>query len=161
MMLDLSQSHAQQDEVGLHLHAPASVANSQITFLHGSHPSKPLAAVIPLDTKVSDRLASIYRFVKMQAGRNVPDERLTITQRRRIGHMLRAVDGRSEGASYFDIAHALFGKRLVKALEWQESAFRHTTLRLVRDGRKLVNGGYKHLLKFRRRTSGDPSSGAK
>jgi hypothetical protein len=97
----------------------------------------------------------------MQAGRNVPDERLTITQRRRIGHMLRAVDGRSEGASYFEIAHTLFGKRLVKALEWQESSFRHTTLRLVRDGRKLVHGGYKHLLKFRRRTSDGPSNGAK
>ncbi len=153
LLVEFSHTHLQQDEAGLHMRAKPARDDVQIALLPDVHIRKPLAAVIPLDSKVLDRLASIYRFVKMQAGRSAPDKRLTTTQRRRIGHMLRAVDGRSEGASYFEIAHALFGKRHIKAPEWQESPFRHTTLRLVRDGRKMINGGYRQLLKFRRRAT--------
>lgn len=67
--------------------------------------------------------------------------------------MLRALDGRIEGASHFEIAHVLFGPRLVVAAQWQESSFRYATLRLVRDGHKMIDGGYRQLLRFRRRGS--------
>ncbi|MDH6234840.1 hypothetical protein M2281_005461 [Mesorhizobium soli] len=108
---------------------------------------------MPLDEKAPERLSAIGRFIRLAHGRGVPDKRLTSSQRRRLGHMLRALDGRSEGASYFDIAYALFGPRFVVASDWQDSPFRYATLRLVRDGYKMIDGGYRQLLRFRRRHS--------
>lgn len=113
-----------------------------------------MSAVIPLDTYARDRLSSIERFIRLQCGDDVRDERLTAAQRRRLGLMLRALDGREEDASLFEIAVALFGRRLVNRSDWQESSFRYVTQRLVRDGLKMTGGGYRQLLAFRRRSSG-------
>ncbi|TGV00991.1 DUF2285 domain-containing protein, partial [Mesorhizobium sp. M8A.F.Ca.ET.173.01.1.1] len=82
-----------------------------------------------------------------------PDARLTGAQRRRLGLMLRCLDGREEQASHFDVATALFGRRLVSVADWHDSAFRYQTQRLVRDGLKMVERGYRQLLRVRRRLS--------
>ncbi|WP_224549905.1 DUF2285 domain-containing protein [Mesorhizobium sp. CA16] len=84
---------------------------------------------------------------------HLPDARLTAAQRRRLGHMLRCLDGREEYASHFEVATALFGRRLVSAADWHDSAFRYQTLRSVRDGLKMVERGYRQLLRARRRLS--------
>ncbi|MDH4989096.1 DUF2285 domain-containing protein [Aminobacter anthyllidis] len=107
--------------------------------------------MVPLDAKASERLSSLDRFIRSSMGSSVPDKRLTSSQRTRLGHMLRALDGRIEGASHFEIAHALFGPRFIVAEEWQDSPFRYTTLRLIRDGYRMIEGGYRKLLRFRRR----------
>ena len=65
--------------------------------------------------------------------------------------MLRCLDGREQQASHFEVATALFGRRLVSAADWQDSAFRYQTHRLVRDGLKMVERGYCQLLRARRR----------
>ncbi|WP_246680137.1 DUF2285 domain-containing protein [Mesorhizobium sp. B2-8-9] len=44
--------------------------------------------------------------------------------------MLRCLDGREEQASHFEVAIALFGRRLLSAADWHDSAFRYQTLRL-------------------------------
>ncbi|MEI9400887.1 DUF2285 domain-containing protein [Mesorhizobium argentiipisi] len=67
--------------------------------------------------------------------------------------MLRCLDGREEQASHFEVATALFGRRLVSAADWHDSAFRYQTRRLVRDGLKMVERGYRQLLRARRRFS--------
>ncbi|WP_263482500.1 MULTISPECIES: DUF2285 domain-containing protein [unclassified Mesorhizobium] len=81
---------------------------------------------------------------------HLPDARLTAAQRRRLGHMLRCLDGRQENASRFEVAIALFGRRLLSTADWHDSAFRYQTLRLVRDGLKMVERGYRQLLRARR-----------
>ncbi|WP_082496635.1 MULTISPECIES: DUF2285 domain-containing protein [unclassified Aminobacter] len=140
-----------RDELGEHLR-PLSAANScQIALLYGTDSARPLAAIVPLDAKAPERLSSLDRFLRSSKGSGVPDKRLTSSQRTRLGHMLRALDGRIEGASHFEIAHALFGPRFIVAEEWQDSPFRYTTLRLVRDGHRMIAGGYRQLLRFRRR----------
>lgn len=102
-----------------------------------------------------DRLGAIERFLRSQGGRRVFDTRLTQTQRRRLAQMLRALDGRREGASYLELALALFGRRLVDPANWQDSSFRYTTLRLVRDGLRTVDRGYRQLLRARRSPDAD------
>lgn len=124
----------------------------QIALLGGARPERPLAAVIPLDGMARDRLSAVERFIRAQSGRSVQDWRLTQAQRRRLTLMLRALDGRAAGASYLDLALALFGRRLVDPAHWHDSSFRFTTLRLVRDGLKMVDGGYRQLLRSRRQT---------
>lgn len=140
-----------RDELGEHLRTLSAANSCQITLLYGTDSARPLAAIVPLDAKAPERLSSLDRFLRSSKGSSVPDKRLTSTQRTRLGHMLRALDGRIEGSSHFEIALALFGPRFIVAAEWQESPFRYATLRLIRDGHKMINGGYRQLLRFRRR----------
>ncbi|MBT1155895.1 DUF2285 domain-containing protein [Aminobacter anthyllidis] len=142
---------SKRDELGEHLRTLSAANSCQIALLYGTDSARPLAAIVPLDAKAPERLSSLDRFLRSSKGSGVPDKRLTSSQRTRLGHMLRALDGRIEGASHFEIAHALFGPRFIVAEEWQDSPFRYTTLRLVRDGHRMIDGGYRQLLRFRRR----------
>ena len=65
--------------------------------------------------------------------------------------MLRAVDARETGATYRAIAQFLFPQHENDATSWVGSAIRETTIRLARDGIKLVRGGYRALLRRPRR----------
>jgi hypothetical protein len=66
--------------------------------------------------------------------------------------MLRAVDARLDRATYRAIAEALFPQHPIDAASFASNALRETTIRLARDGMKLVNGGYWSLLRKPRRT---------
>ena len=108
----------------------------------------PLAALIPLDATLPDRLAALSRLWRGLARSAVgPIDPVTPQRRARIKAMLRALDGRIDGAAYRDIAIALYGEARVAAAPWKSSALRDATLRLVRDGRAMVGGGYQALLR--------------
>nr|WIE91314.1 DUF2285 domain-containing protein [Mesorhizobium sp. WSM4875] len=142
---------SRNDEVGLHTRS--SPGGMQLAFLGDAHLGVPLAAIIPLDDMAHDRLHAIERFIRSIHRQHLPDARLTVAQRRRLGHMLRCLDGREQQATHFEVATALFGRRLVSAVDWHDSAFRYQTHRLVRDGLKMVERGYRQLLRARRRLS--------
>ncbi len=137
------------DEVGLHMRS--SPGGMQLALLGDAKPGEPLAAIIPLDDMAHDRLQAIERFIRSIDRQHLRDARLTAAQRRRLSHMLRCLDGREEQASHFEVATALFGRRLVSAADWHDSAFRYQTHRLLRDGLKMVERGYRQLLRARRR----------
>lgn len=120
--------------------------------LSGSMEGDALAAVIPLDEMTPDRLTALGRFWSAATGRAVPaDPRITPQRRLRARQMLRAVDAREEGATYRAIAQFLFPQHENDAMSWVGSAIRETTIRLARDGMKLVRGGYRALLRRPRR----------
>ncbi|WP_244508274.1 DUF2285 domain-containing protein [Mesorhizobium sp. LCM 4577] len=148
---DVALAGGRHDEFGLHLRS--SPGGTQLAVLSDARPGEPLAAIIPLDEMAHDRLLAIERFIRSMHRRHLPDSRLTDAQRRRLSHMLRCLDGRDQKASHFEVATALFGRRLVSAADWHDSAFRYQTHRLVRDGLKMVERGYRHLLRARRRHS--------
>lgn len=65
----------------------------------------------------------------------------------RLGLCLRALDGTLQGASTREIAVGLFGPaRVPSGAAWKGSDLRSRTMRLVRDGRALLSGGYLDLL---------------
>jgi hypothetical protein len=67
--------------------------------------------------------------------------------RRQLLLKLRALTGRQAGASNREIAVALFGRdRVPNGAAWKTSDLRSRTLRLVGEGRRLMNGGYLGLL---------------
>ena len=146
---DVSLAAGRHDEVGLHMRS--SPVGTQLALLDDAKPGEPLAAIIPLDDMAHDRLQAIERFIRSIHRQHVPDARLTTAQRRRLGHMLRCLDGRAQQASHFEVATALFGPRLVSAADWHDSTFRYQTYRLVRDGLRMVERGYRQLLRARRR----------
>lgn len=149
--MSVPHPQGERDEIGLHIRPSAECP--QLTFLDGAQPDKPLAAIIPLDDMMFDRLLSVEQFIHSVGGKHRPDARLAPAQRRRLGHMLRCLDGREQKASHFEVAMALFGRRLVSREDWHDSSFRYQTHRLARDGAKMVERGYRQLLRIRRRHS--------
>ncbi len=146
---DVALASSQRDEIGLHVRSSAD--GTQLALLGETKPGEPLAAIIPLDDMAHDRLQAIERFIRSIHRQHLPDARLTKAQRRRLVHMLRCLDGREERASHFEVATALFGRRVVNTVDWHDSAFRYQTQRLIRDGLKTVERGYRQLLRARRR----------
>ncbi|WP_370198122.1 DUF2285 domain-containing protein [Roseibium sp.] len=118
-------------------------------FLQGSHlPQSRLSVVTPLDHGARARHRATGRLLDFLEGREMgADSRLTPQKRLRFKSMLRAVDGRSNGTSYREIAESLFGARRVASEPWKTSPLRDTTIRLVRDGLTMVAGGYLDLLR--------------
>lgn len=127
---------------GLHLVADATI-----------QPDDPLAISIPIDPDGLDRVAAADRLFRHLAGYRVPrDQRMTAQQRRRLKAMLRAVDARRHRASQREIAQVLFGVERIAEEQWQSSPFRDTVRDLLSDGAAMIAGGYRKLLRFRRRS---------
>ncbi len=150
----IRETAARADEQGVHfLHDPGDGQLLHLLRLAGVAAGEPLAALIPLDLDGLDRLEAVQRLLKSLLGRAVPaDTRLTKQQRRRIRHMLQAVDGRMNGASYREIAGVIYGVSRVASDPWKSSALRDATMDLVKDAFAMIAGGYRALLRHRRRS---------
>ena len=120
-------------------------------LLDGANTNAPLSALIPLDGDLPDRIAALLRFwTSMQSPPPPADPRLTAQRRTRIRNMMQASDGWAAGTHYREIAIAMFGASRVSSDIWKTSSLRDTIIRLVRDGRALIDGGYRSLLRFHR-----------
>ncbi|MDH1270521.1 DUF2285 domain-containing protein [Rhizobium pusense] len=105
-----------------------------------------------MDKDTMGRVEALIRFWQSLFGRRVArDTRMTPQQRRRFRHILQAVDGHMNGASYREIAEVVFGVDRIAAEHWKTSALRDATIDLVKDGHLLIDGGYRRLLRHRRR----------
>ena len=113
-------------------------------------PTQPLAVLLPLDDSFHIRADAALRFQRRLFGRAAgPLPRaLTLTPRHRLRlvRMVRALDGRSAGASYREIASVLFDTPWQSATEWKTSSIRARTIRLVKDAQTMMRGGYLRLL---------------
>lgn len=108
------------------------------------------AAIIPLDADGLARLEAVYRLLARMNGRKIPpDKRLTHQRLRRAQLMLRAYDGRETGATHREIARVLYSLPPMKRDEWQSASQRYAVMSLLRDAQKMVDGGYRALLRPR------------
>jgi hypothetical protein len=105
-------------------------------------------AIVPLDQNGFARLDAVFRLLAQLHGRAIPpDKRLTRQKRLRAKRMLQAFDGRLAGASQREIAEVVFRLSRVSRDEWQSAPERFAVIRLIRDARALVEGGYRSLLR--------------
>ncbi|WP_092163671.1 DUF2285 domain-containing protein [Bosea sp. CRIB-10] len=124
----------------------------QLEHLGDKRQATAVAALVLLDRDGFARLESIHRLLAALFGRSVPpDTRLTPQQRLRYRRMLQAIDGYRHGATQQEIAQALLRTPLLGRDEWQASSARHSIKTLLRDARSLIAGGYRKLLRHRRR----------
>lgn len=124
----------------------------QLLFLPGSD-RRALVALVPIDLDLLDRIDALTRFWRILHGRRpLADTRLTRQQRRRLRLMLQAVDGHMRGATYREIAIAIYGETRVAADPWKTSPLRDSVIGLVGGGLAMVAGGYLNLLRHRRRS---------
>ena len=125
-----------------------SVSVANVSLQDSRFTEYPLSILSPLDDGARARHRAMGRLLDFLEGREIgADSRLTPQKRLRFKSMLRAVDGRSNGATYREIAESLFGARRVASEPWKTSPLRDTTIRLVRDGLAMVAGGYLDLLR--------------
>mgnify|MGYP002078017426 CR=1 FL=1 len=149
----LAHAAARTGEDGSHrLYDLGNSQTIQLLQLGSQGTPSALAAVVPLDITGFDRLQSVSRLLAALHGRAVPpDTRLTRQQRARARRMLQASDGARDGATQQEIAQVLFRIGRIGRDEWQTSATRHAVMSLLRDGRSMIAGGYRRLLRYRHR----------
>ncbi|RUW54100.1 DUF2285 domain-containing protein [Mesorhizobium sp. M8A.F.Ca.ET.161.01.1.1] len=126
---------------------------TQLLLFPGSAASCSRAALIPLDSETLGRVEALVRFWRGHNSRPVPpDTRMTVQQRRRLRLMMRAADGRTNGASYREIATAFYGAGRVVSNPWKTSSLRNTVIGLAKGGTAMIAGGYLQLLRHRKRS---------
>lgn len=121
----------------------------QLWVPHDRTADTPLGIVLPLDDMLPQRIAAAMALWRGLRGldRTAPTSP-TPQRRTRLILGLRALDGRAEGASYREIASALFGPTNVPTGRgWKTHDLRSRTLRLVADATALMRGGYRKLLR--------------
>ncbi|WP_025828234.1 DUF2285 domain-containing protein [Acetobacter okinawensis] len=103
--------------------------------------------ILPLDKLLELRVEAGLRLWRALVGRSEGRRRHDFPQQTRDRHilMLRAFDGRADGASYRKLAEVLLGFRGRKA-DWENDPRKNQVRRLVADGRYYVRGGYRNLL---------------
>ncbi|WP_229173779.1 DUF2285 domain-containing protein [Bradyrhizobium ivorense] len=82
---------------------------------------------------------------------------LPIQTSHRLILALRAADGWLEGNSYRKIAQGLFGAHRIPDRGWKTSDLRSRIIRLVKMGLHLIRGGYRALLRHKRKDKCDES----
>jgi len=122
---------------------------TQLWLLDDRDADNRLGVLLPLDEMLPDRIAAAMAFWRRTRGLGDTATTSPTPQRRtRLILGLRALDGRTEDASYREIASALFGSENVPAgRAWKTHDLRSRTLRLVADATALMRGGYRKLLR--------------
>ncbi|CAM5474249.1 DUF2285 domain-containing protein [Mesorhizobium sp. UC22_110] len=134
-------------------YASYSEHDIRVLFLSGAFPDDQLAALVPFDADVFDRIDALMRMARIWLGRPPPrDTRMTAEQRRRFRLKLRAADGHMNGATYREIAIAIYGAARIDTEPWKTSPLRDAVIAFVEGGLALINGGYLQLLRHRRRS---------
>ena len=105
---------------------------------------------MPLDRLFELRAAAALRLWRGLTGRSVSRDPATLpaARRDRLVLALRALDGRLAEASYREIAEALFGAARLPERGWKTYDLRDRTVRLVRLGVAMMQGGYRRLLLY-------------
>jgi hypothetical protein len=121
-------------------------------FSSGSSPPSGAAIIIPMDDWFVSRLAyatALWGAIQKGVWRD-PFEP-SRARRLRLILGLRAIDGRDDGASYRDLAKALYGADSVPAgPSWKTHDLRSRVMRLVSDANDLRASRYLSLIRPRR-----------
>jgi hypothetical protein len=111
------------------------------------------AVELSLDGDFEIRAHAARRFWRVLNGRppGPAFHQISAQRRRRLAQALRALDARRAGNSYRVIAEVLFGASQIPEHAWKTHDLRNRTIRLVQTGFALMRGGYRDLLRPRRR----------
>lgn len=132
---------------GVHALSPD---DTQLWIIGVGASAGPLAALLPLGPGFARRTRALARFNRALHGDNAQRSNDGLSARARgvFTLRLRALDGNLERASRREIAVALFGRDRVPAgAAWKSHDLRSRTMRLVSQGRALMEGGYLDLLR--------------
>jgi hypothetical protein len=106
--------------------------------------------LLPLDRLFELRVTAAVRLWRGLTGKKPGPNpaALPTTRRDRFVLVLRALDAKTQSASYREIAAGLFGSDCVPERGWKTYDLRDRVIRLVRFGITMRNGGYRQLLLY-------------
>ena len=137
---------------GIYAELSALMPGVQVLIFGATSASDPVALVVPFDRLFEDRVEAARRLWRaLDRGAAAKSPTISAQRRQRLKLVLRTLDADLAGVGYRDIALALFGDRVPRDAAWRTHALRSFTVRLVRDGRALMRGGYLRLLRPDRR----------
>lgn len=129
---------------GIHLRTAWGL---QMLIDGGQQADAPLFVALAYDEHLRLRVRAVEALERLTEGRTPPESHLTPMQRTRLHRCLVALDGALAGRNYRAISEELFGPSSSPSEPWKTAAIRATTIRLVRAGKALMNGGYLKLLR--------------
>jgi hypothetical protein len=111
------------------------------------------AIELPMDSSFELRARAAQSLWRALSGRSPgpPLSDHSPQRRQRFGLVLRALDGRNDGKTYREIAEGLFGRKRIPERAWKTHDLRNRTIRLVQRGLALMGGGYRELLRSKRK----------
>jgi len=131
------------------LHRLVAPGPTQLWLVDSDPPAQDFALLLPLGDDFLARMEAALAFWRLvHEGRSTPVRAPTPQRRFQLIQGLRALDARQDGASYREIATALFGAaRVPTGRAWKTHDLRSRTLRLVGEATRLMDGGYRDLLR--------------
>lgn len=139
------------DEDGVHILLSAAGTEHRLWLPSADTPplGAPLEAALDLDAYAVDQAEAVLRFLKHVALPPVPTGRRRDGggPPKRLAQLLQALDGSLAGASYREIATAVFGERRVREDWGRASSLKDATIYLVQNAHALMAGGYRGLLR--------------
>ncbi|WP_347341501.1 DUF2285 domain-containing protein [Bradyrhizobium pachyrhizi] len=156
---ELADSVVRQAADGWHAIVPLGGAKHRLRLNELPRRGSLIGIDLPLDRSFDLRSLAAYRFWLALEQRPVgpPPLAQSIGTRNRHIFALRALDGWLEGNSYRNIAEGLFGKTRIPDRGWKTHDLRSRTIRLVRMGLHMMRGGYRDLLRYKRKDRDDTS----
>lgn len=152
---DRSGSHRPLDVAGHVLQrsivedrAFAIVPGGKIYFSGWRSPSADGTSIqIAVDVRLAVQIVELQRLhAALSPSRSRPARLLTYQHHLRLKLSLRATDAHQAGCSYRETAIALFGPDSLRDGAWKTHDLRSRTIRLVKAGLDLIEGGYRKLL---------------
>jgi hypothetical protein len=119
-----------------------------VVILEDTRTTEPTSGLVPLDRAFPKRIEGLLQFWRLinHKAPVLPRHRLTRLGRARLVLKLRALDARLAGETYREIALVLAGSRRLQDRTWKSHDLRSRIIRLVKDGERLMRGGYWHLV---------------
>ena len=108
---------------------------------------------LPMDSSFELRARAAQSLWRTMNGQppDPPLSDIAMHRRQRFVLVLRALDARNAGLTYRAIAEGLFGRKRIPDRAWKTHDLRNRTIRLVQRGLALMRGGYRLLLRSRRK----------
>jgi hypothetical protein len=152
-LVDLTASDLRRAPDGWHAVLRIRGAEHRLWLTEPPTMSMAYTAVLPLDSDFEVRAHAAHRLWRASNGRapGPAFHELSAQRRQRLILAVRALDGRMDGGTYRAIAEVLFGRKRIPERAWKTHDLRNRTIRLVQSGLALMRGGYRELLRYRRK----------
>ncbi|WP_426441607.1 DUF2285 domain-containing protein [Bradyrhizobium genosp. P] len=152
-LLDLAAGQVRRASDGWHAILRAGTVEHRVWLKEPPAIGANYVAELPLDGDFDARAYAARRLWRTMHGRRPGPafHELSKQRRERLSTAIHALDARAAGSTYRAIAEALFGKKRIPERAWKTHDLRNRTIRLVQGGLALMRGGYRELLRPKRK----------
>ncbi|MET4177362.1 hypothetical protein ABIB99_008486 [Bradyrhizobium sp. LA6.1] len=152
-MLDLAAGQMRRASDGWHVILRVGAVEHRVWLREPPTLGANYAAELPFDGDFDAHAYAARRLWRALNGRTpgAAFHELSRQRRERLSVAIRALDARDAGSTYRAIAETMFGKTRIPDRAWKTHDLRNRTIRLVQSGLALMRGGYRDLLRPRRK----------